>query len=95
MAVLDDIIRRIHDKLQLAVRQSLALHKENEKLKAELQEARAGVTERDEMIRILELRIDVLKAAKGEMPEEDRKQLEKKINLYIREVDKCLALLND
>ncbi len=95
MSAPDDIIRRIQDKLQLVMRQLLALRKENEKLKAELQETKVAVGERDELIQILELRISVLKAAKGEMPAEDRKQLEKKISLYIKEVDKCLAYLKD
>lgn len=95
MSGLDDIFRRIQDKLQLALKQGVALRRDNEKLKAELLEVKNSLHQRDELIRILELRIDVLKASKGEMPAEDRKQLEKKISQYIREVDKCIALLND
>ncbi|MBE7173653.1 MAG: hypothetical protein INR73_23980 [Williamsia sp.] len=95
MAALDDTIKRIQDKLQQVVKQATAWRKENEKLRHELQELKASTRQKDELIQILELRIDVLKASKGEMPEADKKELEKKINQYIREIDKCLALLND
>ena len=92
---MDEFIRRIKEKLQQVLKQAVALRKENEKLKHELHETKAGICQRDELIQILELRIEVLKAAKGEIPAEDRKVLEKRINQYIKEVDKCLALLND
>ena len=91
----DDLLKRIHDKLQQAIRQAVALRKENEKLKHDLQQCRQEAKQKDELMQILELRIDVLKAARLDMPAEDRKSLEKKINQYIKEVDKCLSLLND
>lgn len=92
---LDDTIKRIQDKLQQAIKQAVAMRKENEKLRHELQELKARTGQKDELIQILELRIEVLKATKGEMPAADKKELEKKITQYIREVDKCLALLHD
>ena len=95
MAVLDDTVRRIQDKLQQVIKQAVTWRKENEKLRHELQEIKAATKQKDELIRILELRIGVLKATKSEMPDADKKELEKKINQYIREVDKCLAMLND
>lgn len=92
---LDDTIKRIQDKLQQAIKQAVSMRKENEKLRHELQELKAETAQKDELIQILELRIEVLKATKGEMPAADKKELEKKITQYIREVDKCLALLHD
>lgn len=92
---LDDTIKRIQDKLQQAIKQAVSMRKENEKLRHELQELKAETSQKDELIQILELRIEVLKATKGEMPAADKKELEKKITQYIREVDKCLALLHD
>ena len=95
MAVLDEFIKRIHDKLHLAIKLAGMLRRDNEKLRAELHDLKAQASQKDELIQILELRIEVLKSARSEMPEADKKLLEKKINQYIREVDRCLALLND
>ena len=95
MAALDETIKRIQDKLQQAIKQTVALRKENEKLRHELHDLKAETRQKDELIQILELRIEVLKATKGELPAADKKELEKKITQYIKEVDKCLALLND
>lgn len=77
------------------MKQAVTWQKENEKLQHELQELKADNKQKDELIKILELRIGVLKATRSEMPDADKKDLEKKISQYIREVDKCLALLND
>lgn len=95
MAVMDEFIRRIQEKLQQVLKQAVAFRKENEKLRNELHETKACIGQRDELIQILELRIEVLKASRGEMGAEDKKLLEKRISQYIKEVDKCLALLND
>ena len=95
MAILDDILKRIQNKLQQVMEQAVIWRKENEKLRHELQELKADNKQKDELIQTLELRIDVLKTTKSEMPDTDKKDLEKKISQYIREVDKCLALLND
>jgi hypothetical protein len=37
----------------------------------------------------------MLKASSGETDEQSRKEMERKLNLYIREIDRCIALLGD
>jgi hypothetical protein len=38
--------------------------------------------------------VAILKVATGEMNEADKREFEKKINQYIREIDRCIAFLS-
>ena len=95
MNLFDEHIRRINEKLQQLLKKYSFLQKENAKLKNELQAIRSKEKEKDEQLQLLSLRIDVLKASKGEMKEDEKKSFEKKINQYLKDVDKCIALLNE
>ena len=91
---LDEHIARINEKLQQLLKQYLSLQKENEKLKTELLQVNNKAKVKDGQLELLAMRIEVLKASKGEMTEEEKKSFEKKINHYLKEIDKCIALLN-
>ncbi len=43
----------------------------------------------------LKQQIDVLKLSSGDMNEADKKQFEKRINGYIKEIDRAIALLSE
>lgn len=75
MPELNDQIKRINDKLQQLLKQYSAIHKENEKCKRELHRIRTESIEKDSQLELLSLRIEVLKASKGEMTEEEKKLL--------------------
>jgi len=88
-------VNRINDKLQLVLRQVNLLQKENEALKSamklstlELEKCRKSAGE-------LEQQLAVIKMAAGEMNEKDKKEMEKRLNLYIREVDRCISFLQE
>ncbi|MEJ7737603.1 MAG: hypothetical protein WKF97_09270 [Chitinophagaceae bacterium] len=95
MPELSDHIRRIHEKLQQLLKQYSSMQKENEKLKTELKLIRTEAIEKDSQLELLSLRLEVLKASKGEMTEEEKRSFEKRINQYLKEVDKCIGLLNE
>ena len=95
MPLLREHTKRISEKLHQLLKLFSILQKENEKLKNELTETRNRSKEKDEQLELLALRIEVLKAAKGEMTEDEKKSFEKKINLYLREIDKCISLVNE
>jgi chromosome segregation ATPase len=95
MPEIDAHLNRINDKLQLLLKQYAGLQKENEKLREDLRELKKMITGKDEYIALLSLRIEVLKAIKGEMTEAEKKAFEKKISQYLKEIDKCIAYLND
>ena len=50
---------------------------------------------KDARIKILEQQQHILKAAAGKMNEPDKKEFEQLINKHIREIDKCINLLNN
>ena len=41
----------------------------------------------------LKQQVEVLKLSNGEMDEAEKKQFEKRINSYLKEIDKCIAAL--
>ena len=88
-------IKRIHEKMQLLVRNYHQLQKDNERLKAELEGSRRQIAEYTENIETLKQQVGVLKINAGEMTDSDKKEFEKKLNRYIREIDRCIAMLGD
>jgi len=92
---LETHIREVNEKLQQLIKKHIALKKENESLRSELGSMKEKEVEYKYAIHELDQKIYVLKAASGEMPEADKKEFEKKINQYIKEIDKCIGLLTD
>jgi chromosome segregation ATPase len=91
---LDQQFNTINDKLQQLVKQYQRLQKENELLKKELQECKKAETSTAQNIDELKEQVQILKLSSGEMDNKEKKEFEKKINQYIREIDKCIAYLN-
>ena len=83
----------LNDKLQLLLRQYNRLQKENIKLKEELSSTRSGEIESSSKIHELNEQLNILKVGSGEMTGRDKKEFEKKINQYVKEIDKCIAYL--
>ena len=88
-------VRRIQDKLQQLLRQRDSLLKENEKLKGEVRQLRADHTDHSVMLEQLRQQVEILKVSKGEMNEAEKKTFEKRLGQYIREIDRCIALLGE
>jgi cell division FtsZ-interacting protein ZapD len=91
---LDQYFNTINEKLQLLLRQQSKLKKENERLRVELQEWRSKEEVYQQKISELGQQIQILKLGAGEMNEKDKKDFEKKINQYIKEIDKCISYLS-
>ena len=91
---LDNQFNTINDKLQQLLRAMNRLKKENEKLRLELDQSKLRETASLQQIDELQQQAGVLKMAAGEMNETDKKNFEKKLSQYIKEVDKCIAFLS-
>jgi chromosome segregation ATPase len=89
----DQHLKVIQDKLQLLLRQYNALQKENLQLKDELSEARMQTKTQQENTDKLKQQVELLKFTNAEMSTEDKKQFEKRINSYLKEIDRCIAML--
>jgi len=90
----DEQFNTIYEKLQLLLKQHQRLQKEAERLRADLKAARENDRLLGEKIETLQLQVSILKAGTGEMNEKEKKDFEKKINQYIRQIDKCIAYLS-
>ncbi len=90
----DQQFNRLADKLQLLLKAMGRLQKENERLKEDLQGAREREQAALQRIDELQQQTAILKYAAGEMDEKEKKEFEKKINQYLREIDKCIAYLS-
>ena len=95
MNPLEQHIQRINEKLQQLLKQYRFVQKENEKLRKELTDIKGLHTERSKQIEELEQKVSILKTATNNMSEEDKKNLEKRLNHYIKEIDRCIALLSE
>jgi ABC-type iron transport system FetAB ATPase subunit len=94
MVDLDIQIKSIQDKLQQLLKQQAVLYKENQRLKKELEKATGLNEEKQALVQALQQQTDVLKLGSGTMDEAEKNALGKRIDVYLKEIDKCLALLN-
>ncbi|HYO22725.1 MAG TPA: hypothetical protein VER36_09990 [Flavisolibacter sp.] len=91
----DQQFTTLYEKLQNLLRQHNRLEKENEKLREELQESKERETITLGKIEELQQQISILKLAAGEMTDKDKKTFERRLNQYIKEIDKAIAYLSE
>ena len=95
MSDLEKQLKRIQDKLQQVLRDHSSLQKENLRLKEELDKNRSQAFVHQQNIEDLKQQVDVLKITSGNWDPNDKKEFEKRINFYIKEIDRCIALLSE
>jgi peptidoglycan hydrolase CwlO-like protein len=87
-------IERIRLKIQAILKKQQTLEKENEKLKTDIERRLHLEKELKEKVGQLEEQTSLLKASSGQMDDASRKAFEKQLNHYIREIDRCIAMLS-
>jgi phage host-nuclease inhibitor protein Gam len=95
MSDLEVQLKRIQDKLQQVLKDHAALQKENLRLKEELDKNRTQSFAHQQNIEDLKQQVEVLKITSGDWEDADKKEFEKRINSYIKEIDRCIALLSE
>lgn len=95
MSALEIQLKRIQEKLQQALKQHASLQKENQRLKEELAKTTKHSLIYQQTIDDLKQQVEVLKITSGNWEEKDKKEFEKRINSYIKEIDRCIALLSE
>jgi regulator of replication initiation timing len=86
-------LKRIQDKLQQLLKQQTLLLKENERLTLENKELKERLGKHQDEAETLEQRIAALKMATGSLNDKEKKELEKRMNGYIKEIDRCISML--
>ncbi len=95
MTELEKKLKKIQDKLQLLLKQYSSLQSENQRLKKELEKNTKHTLVYQQNIDDLKQQVEVLKITSGNWEEPDKKEFEKRINTYIKEIDRCIALLSE
>lgn len=88
-------LRRIQDKLQLLLKQHTAVSKENTRLKNELEKVRQQTSQHQQTIEELRQQLNIMRVGAGNMNDADKKEFEKRINGYLKEIDRCIAMLSE
>ena len=88
-------IKSVNEKLQQLLKKHIALKKENDNLRNELNNLKEKEVEYKYAMHELDQKVSILKAASGEMNDKDKKDFEKRVDQYIKEIDKCIGLLSD
>jgi seryl-tRNA synthetase len=95
MPQIEEQIKRLQDKLQQLVQQHQLLQRENSKLKQEILEEKNHHNTKSAQAEQLRQQVEILKSSKGEMNTEEKKTLERRLNQYVKEIDRCITLLNE
>jgi chromosome segregation ATPase len=95
MSNIEEHINTLNTRLQALLKKYAALQKENVSLTNELQQLKTNEQSLLEKINFLEMQTGVLKASAGTMTQQEKTNFEKRINQYLRDIDKCIAILNN
>ena len=88
-------IKSVNEKLQQLLKKHTALKKENDNLRNELNNLKEKEVEYKYALHEMEQKVSILKVASGGTNEKDKDEFEKRVNQYIKEIDKCIGLLSD
>lgn len=94
MAELNEHINELQDKLQLLLKAYRQLQKENQRLEKELNSALQLQASNDAALSVLEQKLAAARMSNGNWDPEAKQKLQKQIDTYLKEIDKCLALLH-
>lgn len=95
MSELELKIKDIQNKLQLVVKKYVTLEKENQRLTKELNKNSEQYVQQQQIIDTLKQQMEITKISAGNWNEKDKKEFEKRINSYIKEIDRCITLLSE
>lgn len=95
MSGVEQHIKRVTDKLQLLLKRHQQLQKDNQRQSALIEELKKAKESGTQQIELLKEQLGILKAAAGKMNEADKRDFEKNINRYIRDIDKCIGILSE
>ena len=91
-----DIVNDIEAKLVNFIAKYELIRKENLLLKQENDISIAGLESKEKEILNLQEKIKLMNISKsGDVSKQEVKETRLKINEYVREIDKCIALLNN
>ena len=90
------LVENIEKKVSKLIQLYQSAQKEKEEILTENNKLESDLSDKDETIKRLEEKIKLLRITKSVSTQDDERNKEsrQKINEYVREIDKCIALLN-
>jgi CHASE3 domain sensor protein len=95
LSQLETHINRINNKLQEVLKNYDALKKQHVQQVETIQVLTAEKKAHQQKIRLLEEQQYLLKSMAGKLDEKEKKSFEQALGKYIREIDKCIAMLSE
>ncbi|MDC0201704.1 hypothetical protein OAJ56_00525 [Flavobacteriales bacterium] len=91
-----NLVENIEEKVSKLIKLYQSAQKEKEEILKENNKLKLDLSNKDESIKKLEEKIKLLRITKSVSTHDDKRNKEsrQKINEYVREIDKCIALLN-
>jgi hypothetical protein len=91
-----NIVENIEKKVSKLIQLYHSVQKEKEDTLTEKNQLISDLSDKDKIINSLEEKIKLLRITKSVSTQDDERNKEsrQKINEYVREIDKCIALLN-
>ncbi|MBH2004403.1 MAG: hypothetical protein I8H66_06915 [Sphingobacteriia bacterium] len=84
----------LQEKLQLLIKEYRQLQKENSRLQKDIAVLQSEQQKKTEQLIQLEQKVAAVQLTGGNRDEAEKARLQKKIDTYLKEIDKCLALLH-
>jgi chromosome segregation ATPase len=94
LSALIDHISIIQNKLQQLLKQYEHLQKENDKQQDLINTLKEDLEKHKDKMNEMQQQNLILKASVTDMDATDKKELEQKIQQYIKNIDKCISLLS-
>ncbi|TAH05160.1 MAG: hypothetical protein EAZ16_03135 [Sphingobacteriales bacterium] len=88
-------VKRISDKLQQLLKQHQQLQKQYTQLQEQHTQTKEELNRKTALTDDLQQKVAVLKTATNNLTEADKKELEKRLNHYIKEIDRCINLMGE
>jgi len=91
-----NLVENIEKKVSKLIQLYQSVEKKKEEILTENDKLQSDLSDKDETINKLKEKIKLLRITKSVSAQDDDKNKEsrQKINEYVREIDKCIALLN-
>jgi hypothetical protein len=87
-------IKAIQEKLQLLLKQQQLLQKENQQLKKNLEKMQTEKLQKESDLQGLIQQLETVKIGGAQWSPSEKLLMEKRIDGYLKEIEKCLLLLN-
>ncbi|RYY86194.1 MAG: hypothetical protein EOO15_15145 [Chitinophagaceae bacterium] len=85
---------RLQEKLQQLVKQQQRLRKENAELQQQLARAAEERQTLSTQVQDLQQAVSLMKLAAGNLNDTEKKEFEKQVTRFVKEIDKCIAYLS-